>query len=280
MSQSQEPAGTDAPRKIMADTMTTVELAAHRRRNGIVLLPVGCHEMHGTQIPVGCDTFEADAACRVLAPEWDAVVLPPIAFTFGGATGPWPGTVSLHPRETMDYVSAVVRAILRNGFKRVVLVSIHGPSSAYLAMVLRGVFEETGELPIQFYPRWEEFGRLVKEEFGDPHVCTSSVLAALYIMGRHGEFDPTSTGDETVERTRPLDSLTALGKHGVHAPYRYLRPEDHVGRRPGLTMDDAPRLAELFRQAILTNAAGLPEHYERYQRDMWQAIEEAPWDKI
>ncbi len=275
MAQSQQPA-----RKILADTMTTVEMAAHRRKNGIILLPVGCHEMHGTQIGCGCDTFEADAACRVLAPEWDAVVLPPIAYTFGGATGPWPGTVSLHPRETIDYVSAVVRAILRTGFKRVVLVSIHGPSQEYLAMALRGVFEDTGELPIQFFPKWDEFSRLVKEEYGDPHVCTSSVLAALYIMGRHGDFDPACIGDETVERTRPLESLTTLSKHGVHAPYRFLRPEDHVGRRPGLTLDDAPRLAELFRQAILTNAAGLPEDYERYQKDMAKATADAPWDRL
>jgi len=264
----------------MADTMTTGELAAHRRRNGIVLLPVGCHEMHGTQIGLGCDTFEAEAACRVLAPEWDAVVLPPIAYTFGGATGPWPGTVSLHPRETMDYVSAVVRAILRNGFRRVVLISIHGPSRSYLAMVLRGVFDETGELPIQFHPQWGEFNRLVREEFGEGQASTASHLATLYICGRHGEFDPAVIGDETAPRTVPLDSLVTLEKHDVHAPYRYLRPEDHVGRKPGLTLDDAPRLAEQFRQAVLTRAAGLPEDYERYQREMQQAIAGAPWDQV
>jgi len=274
MAQPQKPA-----RKILADTLTTVEMAEHRRKNGIILLPVGCHEMHGTQIGCGCDTFEADAACRVLAEEWDAVVLPPISYTFGGATAPWPGSVSLTPFETMDYVAAVLRAILRTGFKRVVLVSIHGPSSEYLAMTLRQVFEETGELPIQFFPRWEEFSRLVKEEYGDPHPCTSSVLAALYIMGRHGDFDPACI-EEEVPRTRPLESLTALSRHRVHAPYRFLRPEDHVGRCPGLTLDDAPRLAELFRQAILTNAAGLPEDYARYQEDMARVLAAPPWDKL
>ena len=102
-----------ADRKTMADTMTSGEMAAHRDRNGIVLLPLGCFEMHGVQVGMGCDTFEAEAACRVLADPLDAVVLPPIQYTFAGATGPWPGTVNLRPEEVMAYIKAVVTAILR-----------------------------------------------------------------------------------------------------------------------------------------------------------------------
>ncbi|GAG06965.1 unnamed protein product, partial [marine sediment metagenome] len=90
-------AAARAGRKILADTMTSVEMAAHRRRNGIVLLPVGSFEMHGVHVGMSCDTFVTLAACRVLAEEWDAIVMPPIHYTFAGATAPFPGTVDVHP---------------------------------------------------------------------------------------------------------------------------------------------------------------------------------------
>jgi len=280
MAKSQKRAGKGEPKKILADTMNTVEMAAHRRKNGIVLLPVGCFEMHGVQLGLGCDTFEAYAACRILAEEWDAVVMPPIYFTYSGATAPWPGTVSIMPDATVAYLVAVTKAILKTGFKRVVLVSIHGPSDWYISMALRSIFEETGELPIMFKPKWEEFWRQVEKEYGQPYGSEASYLAALYICGRHGEFDPHATEAEALPRTIPVESLRALSAHGAVAPYRYVRPEDHVGRHAGLEMDDAPRLAEIFREAILEAARGLPEDYAKYQQDMWEAIKEAPWDKL
>ncbi|MFW6189732.1 MAG: creatininase family protein [Planctomycetota bacterium] len=262
----------------MADTMASGEMAEHRRRDGIVLLPLGCFEMHGVQVGMGCDTFEALAACRVLAQELDAVVMPPIHYTFAGATGPWPGTVNLRPQEVMAYIKAVVKAILRNGFKRLILVSIHGPSSMYIRMVLREVFEETGELPILLRPNWGEFRDWVEEEFGQPHGAAASYLAALHICGRHGEFDPHADEQRTRPNTMPFDSWRELIGRGVSTPYRYVRPEDHVGQYPGLEMEDAPRCAEAFGRAVLSGVEGLPEAYEKFQADMRRALKEAPWD--
>ena len=63
-------------------------------------------------------------------------------------------------------------------------------------------------------------------------------------------------------------------------PYCYISPWDHVGNYPGLTLEDAPRLAHLYREAILEQARGLPEDYERYQQDMRQAMKDAPWDQL
>ena len=40
-----------------ADTMTSPQMAAHRRDGGILLLPVGCFEMHDRHVGLSCDTF-------------------------------------------------------------------------------------------------------------------------------------------------------------------------------------------------------------------------------
>ena len=43
-------------------------------------------------------------------------------------------------------------------------------------------------------------------------------------------------------------------------------------------MDDAERCVELFREAILEKAKGLPEDYSKFQEDMQKIIDEEPWN--
>lgn len=279
MKQIPKAARVAKPRKTLADTMSTVEMAAHRRRNGIVLLPLGCVEMHGVSVGLACDSFAAEAACRVLAEAWDAVVLPTIHYTYAGATSRWAGSVSILPTETVAQIVMITKSILRNGFKRVVLVNLHGPSDLAVKLAIRTVFEETGGMPILFTPDYDgEFCGRVLKEWSQPHNEAALYLASLYICGRHGEFDPESEGAGAVGRTYPMESLRTLAKHGVAAPLYYGRPEDHVGLYRGLKLEDAPRVAKIYREVILERAKGLPEDYERYQKDLRRMIKRAPWD--
>lgn len=264
-------------KKITADTMTSGEMAEHRRRNGIVLLPVGCFEMHGVHAGMSTDSITAQAACQVLAREWDAVIMPPVHYTYPGASGPWPGSMAISPRATIDYLLAVVRAILRNGFKRLVVVSSHGPNSSVLQMVFRTILDEEGEIPILFSPTGD-FYKWVEEEYGYNHREAAKYLAALYMLGRHGEFDPSAGEDELLEGPSfPFESYGRMRRHGATMSYYFVEPNNHVGRYPGLTLDDAPRLAELWKKALLEKARGLPEDYAAFQQDMWAAMADEPW---
>jgi hypothetical protein len=281
MAKSRARSDKAAPRKVVADTMTSPQMAAHRRRNGILLLPIGCFEMHDMHVGLSCDTFTVEATCRILAQEWDAVVLPPIHYTYPGATARWPGSVRIMPREALDYVIAVIKGIFRNGFKRLVLVSVHGPNTPMIEVAMRQVFEETGDLPILFMLDEGPFRRQVEEEFGHPHGEAAYYLAALHICGRHGEFDPAISQGEMQPRHVPaFESLGKLWRRGVSGPYVFASRWGHVGRYPGLKLTDAPRLAEIFREHLLEQARGLPEEYEECQQEIWQALKDAPWDEI
>jgi creatinine amidohydrolase/Fe(II)-dependent formamide hydrolase-like protein len=268
-------------KKILADTMTSREMAEHRRRDGILLLPVGCFEMHDMHVGLSCDTFSAEAVCRILAEEWDAVVLPPIHYTYPGATSRWPGSVAVRPREAMDYIAAVVKAIMRNGLRKLVVVNVHGPSQEIIEAALRQVFEETGGVPIHFDMDYGAYMRRIEEEFGKPHGEAAFYLAALYICGRHGEFDPAVNEEEAHPRDVPaFESMGKLWRRGAAGPYVFVTPWSHVGHHAGLTLDDAPRAAEILRECVLEPARGLPEDYEQFQRDMRRFLEEAPWDGV
>jgi len=264
--------------RIFADVMNTRELAAHRRRGGIVMLPLGCFEMHGVQASMSCDTFLVEAACRVAAPLWKAVMYPPIHYTYPGASGPWPGTVRILPRDTLNYVIAVMKAILENGFKRLVLVSLHGPNAPMITLALRTVFEEMGEIPVCWAPNYDDFCERVRKRYGENHSEAALLLASMYICGRHGEFDPAAPRGVRLEGPKfPFPSFSKLRRHRVDIPYYFTEPNHHVGLYPGLTLDDGPRLAQMWRDVVLESARGLPEDYAKYQKDMWRAMKRAPW---
>ena len=261
--------------------MTTLEMLELRRRNGIILLPVGCVEMHDAHVGLACDSFLAEAACRILAEVWDAVVMPTVHYTYPGATARWPGTVSVRPIDAMSYMMAVVKAIVRNGFKRIFVVSLHGPNSPMIQLALRNVFEDTGALPALLEPAYNETCARIREEYGRPHDEAALYLASLYICGRHGEFDPAcSEADAQPRRLPAIDSMKALKGTGVSMPYHFVSPYDHVGRLPGLTLDDAPRIAQMYRDEILKKVGDRPANYQRYQEEMWAKLQDAPWDSL
>jgi creatinine amidohydrolase/Fe(II)-dependent formamide hydrolase-like protein len=261
--------------------MNTREIAALQRRGAIALLPVGCFEMHGVQAALGCDTLIAEAACRVLAEVWDAVIFPPVHYTYPGASTPWPGTVAILPRETFDYVVAVLGAIMKNGFKKVVLVNFHFPNEHVIQLAMRQVFETTGEIPLNYQLNYLDFYQAVKKATGADHGESAMLLAALQLLGRQGDFDPASTAAEKLDGPEPpFPVCDELRRRQASAPCYFTKPNQHVGRYPGLTLADAPKMAKLFREMILSTALGLPEAYDQLQKEMRQAIKDAPWSNL
>jgi creatinine amidohydrolase/Fe(II)-dependent formamide hydrolase-like protein len=77
MAKSRGVARKAAVRRVLADTMTSAEMAAHRRKNGILLLPVGCFEMHDVHVGMSCDTFTVEATCRWSSTKPQCLASPP-----------------------------------------------------------------------------------------------------------------------------------------------------------------------------------------------------------
>lgn len=276
-----KPTTRPAPRRFFADVMNTREIAALQKRGAIALLPVGCFEMHGVQAALGCDTLIAEAACRVLAEIWDAVIFPPVHYTYPGASTPWPGTVAILPRDAFDYVVAVLAALMKNGFKKVVLVNFHFPNDHVIQLAMRQVFETTGEIPLYYQLNYENFYQDVKNATGADHGEAAMLLAALYLLGRQGDFDPATTPAEQLDGPGvPFPACDELRRRKASAPCYFTKPNQHVGRYPGLTLSDAPQMAALFRDMILKTALGLPEAYDQLQREMRQALKAAPWANL
>lgn len=92
----------------------------------IAVLGVGAIEQHGPHLPLGTDWMEADAVARGIAKELDAYLLPALPFSNSQAHASFRGTVSLTPETLAAVVGDVVSSLFAQGFKKVVVVNLHG----------------------------------------------------------------------------------------------------------------------------------------------------------
>ena len=136
--------------KVLARELTGWEVMARLSAGqDIALLPVGSTELHGPQLPLGTDTYIAEALCHLAARRMKGTVFDTVSYTWSGMTRYSRPTVSLPMDAETRYVKAVCGELARVGFKRLYVVQIHGPGIAMMRLA-REFFEETG-VPLAFY---------------------------------------------------------------------------------------------------------------------------------
>ena len=259
---------------VRMELMSSRQVQQYQRRKDLVILPVGCFEMHGPLVPLGCDTFLDWAMGLLLARQWKCLCLPPIYYTFPGASGPWPGTVDVSNRVTIDYIQAVVLSLLKNGFRRVVIVGSHGPLGAMAQCVIRDIFQSTGQAVLHVQPysiilrKMEEAG----VPFGEPGV----VLGAMKLLGLDGAFDPASDVDRPLEF--PLPSIGDLRKCQAQMPWIFSKDYQHTGINSKLKAEHAGQIAAAMGQAAEA-MKDLPRHFAKYQKEMAQLYKSKPWSQ-
>ena len=259
---------------VRMELMTSRQVQQYQQRKDLIILPVGCFEMHGPMVPLGCDSFIDWAMGLLLARQWKCPCLPPIYYTFPGASGPWPGTVDISNRATMDYVQAVVLSLLKGGFNRIVILGSHGPLSAMAQCIIRDVFHATGRTVLHITP----YSAILKKmeaagvSFGEPGV----VLGAMKLLGLADAFDPAASVDRPLEF--PLPSIADLRKDQAQMPWIFAKDYQHTGINKKLKASHADKIADAM-TAAAEEMKNLPRHFTRYQREMTKLYKDKPWTK-
>lgn len=129
-------------RKVMLDEMTWREAQAYLKRSDVAFIPVGTIEGHGPHVPMGCDSYVAAATAVLMAQKCDGVVLSPVMYSYTGATNSFRGTVCIRIETQVAILKDIVRSLWKNGFRRIFILSIHGPNGIPVGTVVRSLFEE------------------------------------------------------------------------------------------------------------------------------------------
>jgi len=266
-------------RNIRMDLMSSKEVAQYLKKNRAVLLPVGCFEMHGPRVPLACDAFIDWAGALLLGERWKALVMPPIYYTFPGASGPWPGTVDISPEATIAYVKEVVKALLKNGFRKVVLCASHSPAAFMLQSVIRSILQETGQVVIHIVPMsFLMPNDLVQKEFGGPLTEDLYLLGMLKVLGLEEAFDPEVPVERPCEfPSKTIKKLAAFGGTNV-APWLFLKDYQHTGIRDDMTLKDADSVISVVRKALARSPSFLAV-FANYQKQVAADLKMRPWSR-
>jgi creatinine amidohydrolase len=121
--------GARVPSRLLTD-LTWPDVRDALQRGSGIILPVGATEQHGYHLPLSTDTLVATDLAVTIAGRLDYLVAPPVNYGYrsrplsGGGPG-FPGTISLSANALVSVVTDILSELIRHGFKRLVVLSMH-----------------------------------------------------------------------------------------------------------------------------------------------------------
>ena len=142
----------------MADwlSLTTQEFVAHC----IAVLPVAAVEQHGPHLPVGVDSYIAEAylkRVRALLPQdFPAVFLPVQAVGASDEHRAFRGTLTLSPETALRAFIEIGESVARAGIRKLVIINSHGGNIALIDLAARQLRVKQGIVAV--HGSWGRFG--------------------------------------------------------------------------------------------------------------------------
>ena len=122
--------------------MTGEEVEQYLDRGGdTIFIAIGVVECHGT-LPVDCETIGPEAFAVALAEKYDAVAMIDLPFFYPGGTVISNATVHMSVQDSIAWLNIICRSLIDQGFKKLILISGHGPSATSLNAFIRDFYEK------------------------------------------------------------------------------------------------------------------------------------------
>jgi creatinine amidohydrolase len=128
-------------RSRLLTSLTGYEVSEYLKRNDTIFVPVGPTEVNGGN-PTDVEYVIPLAYALKLAEKSDGLILPYLAYFYPGGTTTSPATVYVSTSESLPYLKALARSLIRQGFRRIVFLTAHGPSGNTMLPLVRETFDE------------------------------------------------------------------------------------------------------------------------------------------
>jgi creatinine amidohydrolase len=134
-------AAVPAMRTRLLTSLTGYEVDEYIKRNDVIFVPVGPTEINGGN-PTDVEYVIPLAYAMKLAEKGDGLVLPYLAYFYPGGTTTSHATVYMSTSETLPFLKGLTRSLIRQGFRRIVFLTSHGPSGNTMFPLLREIYDE------------------------------------------------------------------------------------------------------------------------------------------
>ncbi len=261
--------------------MLNCEVEEYLKDRDIIIVPTGTVEMHGG-MPLDSETVISEAFALKMAEQADALVLTGLPYFYAGATASGRGTVQVSVRQGIDYLGAIARSLLRQGFKRQIYISFHGPAHMTCSPMVRDFFDETG-VPILYMDLTMEMGNAGKGLIRSIDSFHAITVGAYHIVGRLSDVPLTTeffhTEPQTVE---PFQRLFGLAYQSGSIGYCFGDPKDHMSttaipteeRRQELALEGKEIIERLVDAMDVKKTVQEMRDLEHFQS---QLMERYPW---
>ncbi|MGB9756445.1 MAG: creatininase family protein, partial [Candidatus Bathyarchaeales archaeon] len=168
-------------------TMKEVKEAAEA--NKVIILPVGSVEEHGSHLPLCTDSLQPEYVAVETAKKTNSLVAPPLNYGVCTATRFFPGTISISFQSLYRITKEVIEELIRNGFKRFLILSGHADEEQMAALRLA-----------THHIMWKHIGEVEKRKLRIM-VC-SDYDFAYELRGKY--FDEMDGHGGTIETSRVM----------------------------------------------------------------------------
>ena len=257
------------------------EVEAYLQHNDIIIVPVGTVEMHGG-FPLDSETVISEAYALRMAEACDVLVLTGLPYFYAGATASGRGTVQVSIRQGIDYLSAIAHSLLRQGFKRQIYISFHGPAHMTCSPMVRDFFDETG-VPILYMDLTMQMSRKAVDLFKNLDSFHAITVGAYKIMGRLEDVPLTTEyAHSDPQSCAPFDDIFGLAYQSAAIGYCFAQQKDHmsttaipdVETRNALAAEGEELIAQLVERMNLPHVVEQMRKLEAYND---QVAAEKPW---
>jgi creatinine amidohydrolase len=192
--------------EIRWERMTAPELKALAARDALVVLPIGSLEQHGPHLPVWTDSLCAhEIALRGAAAAGDlpVAVLPPMWMGLSEHHLPFGGTITLDHATFHAVLRCVVRSLVADGFRKLLIVNGHGGNIDPLAVSSRELAVEFGiPVVVTTWPNLapKAIGEILTTQPGIQHACEGETALWLALDAAQVRQDKVA---ETISNPPP-----------------------------------------------------------------------------
>lgn len=254
--------------------MINAEVQEYLERNDIIIVPVGTVEMHGG-MPLDVETVISEAVALKMAEACDGLILTGLPYFYAGATASGRGTVQVSVRQGIDYLGAIARSLLRQGFKRQIYISLHGPAHMTISPMVRDFYDETG-VPILYMDMTMQMFNHARDLFDTDKMKTnpaafmelldSMFVGAYQIMGRLNDVPLTTEFTHTNPQScAAFDDIFQLAYQSGSVGYCFGKNQDHVSTTAIPDVETRQNMADKGQEIIekLVERLNLPHVVEQ-----------------
>lgn len=143
-----------------------------KRKDSIVILPVGSTEQHGPMLPLSVDAVISTGIAEMVAKKTGGMVAPCICYGYKSAPlsggGPaFPGTIDLNGVTLMNLVEDVLEELIRDGIKRIFILNGHFENEAFILEAMDIVSRRHEDVTMIESSWWDQISNDVMDQVFD-----------------------------------------------------------------------------------------------------------------